>query len=196
MIGKFWLVLPVSLILLCQTTAAQNLSMAEQFRQFCSEQRLAYMNNSDYTPEINEKDNFIEIKKNNLTIQFSGYTRNDGTPMYVFSSYKDTCCGSPEITAACYIRENNAWKNITADAVPALTYNDFFGRDVAAPSQYQQAVQFRYVLHTNNQMEVVVEPRGQFDEKFLRIFEARRYAAVQMKWNRNANKFEIRKWLK
>jgi hypothetical protein len=170
--------------------------VTENFKQFCSQYRLNYLNTGSYTPEINEKDQLIEIRKDKLTIQFSEYNNADGQSLFVFSSFRDTCCGSPEITSGCYTKENGAWKDITSEVMPALTYNDFYGRDAAPPSQYLNAVQFRYVLHKNNQLQVVIEPKGQFDEKYLRIFEARKYAAVQLKWDRKNGKFEIQKWLK
>lgn len=198
MAGKLWLVLPVFLVMTVQITRAQNdaAQVTEQFKHFCSQYRLNYMNGGDYTPEVYEKDNLLEIKKEKLTIQFSGYGLNDGRELYVFSSFRDTCCGSPEITSGCYVKENEGWKDITAEVMPSLTYKDFFGRDAAPPSQYLSAVQFRYVLHKNNQVQVVIEPKGKFDEKFLRVFEARKYAAAQLKWNKKEGKFEIQKWLK
>ena len=197
MVGKLWLLTQVCLFITLYTTAQTgNTSVSEQFKQFCSQQRLNYMNPGEYTPVVYEKDNLVEVKKGSLAIQFSGYSMPDGREVYVFSSFRDTCCGSPEISSACYVPENNTWKDITAEVMPTLSYNDFYGRDAAPPSQYRDAVQFRYVLHKNNQLHVVIEPKGQFDEKYLRIFESRKYAAVQLKWDRKAGKFEIQKWLK
>lgn len=196
MSGKLWLV-SLCLVMALQTTAQDNAGLVtEQFKTFCTQYRLNYMSSSEYAPEVNEKDQLLEIKKDKLTIQFSGYQLSDGRDMFLFSSFRDTCCGSPEITSACYVKENNGWKDITAEVMPTLTYNDFYGRDAAPPSQYLSAVQFRYVLHKNNQVHIVIEPKGQFDEKFLRVFEARKYAAVQLKWDRKHGKFEVQKWLK
>jgi hypothetical protein len=198
MLGKILLALPLCLLLSVQNIAAQEDAgiVTEQFKHFCSQYRFNYMNSADYTPEVYEKDRLIEIKKEKLTIQFSGYEMGEAQNLFLFSSYRDTCCGSPEITSGCYVKENEGWKDVTTEVMPELTYKDFYGRDVAPPSQYLNSVQFRYVLHKNNQVQVVIEPKGKFDEKFLRVFEARKYAAVQLKWNRKAGKFEIQKWLK
>lgn len=198
MVGKLWLFTQICLFIGVQTVTAQtaNTSVSEQFKQFCSQQRLNYMNPGEYNAEVSEKDNLIEVKKGNLSIQFSGYTLPDGREMYVYSSFRDTCCGSPEITSACYVLENDKWKEVTAEVMPALTYNDFYGRDAAPPAQYSDAVQYRYVLHKNNQVQVVIEPKGKFDEKYLRVFESRKYAAVQLKWDQKTGKFTIQKWLK
>lgn len=195
MAGKLWLVF--CLFMAMQVNAQDNNGLvSEQFKHFCTQYKLNYMNSGEYAPEVSEKDNLIEIKKDKLTIQFSGYQLNDGREIFLFSSFRDTCCGAPEITSACYVKENNGWKDVTAEVMPALTYNDFYGCDAAPPSQYQDAVQFRYVLHKNNQVHIVIEPKGQFDEKYLRVFESRKYAAVQLKWDRKDGRFEIQKWLK
>lgn len=195
MAGKLWLV-SICLVMAFGAAAQDNTGLvSEQFKSFCTQYRLGYTG-SEYVPDVNEKNQLLEIKKDKLTIQFSGYQLGDGRDMYVFSSFRDTCCGSPEITSACYVKENNGWKDITAEVMPTLTYNDFYGRDAAPPSQYRDAVQFRYVLHKNNQVHIVIEPKGKFDEKFLRVFEARKYAAVQLKWDRKEGRFEIQKWLK
>jgi hypothetical protein len=172
-------------------------SLEEVFKSFCHFQPMALCQEQDAERNVSEKNGLIEIKKGQLTIQFARYNRGDNKSFYSFSYYRDTCCGAPLVKSACYMFENNQWKDITTEVMPALTFNDFYGPDVAPPQQYQQTVQYRYVLHKNNQVHVVIEPLGtKLDEKFIRIFERRKYAAVLTKWNSNSGRFEIQKWLK
>jgi hypothetical protein len=185
-------------VLVCAVVKAQdNNTIEESFKSFCGQKGFAYLNDNSFSREFNEKNNLAELKKGQLTIQFAAYSRGDGSRLYVYSYFKDTCCSAPEITSACYIKENGGWKEVTREVMPQWTFNDFYGPDVAPPSQYVNSVTYRYVLHKNNQLHVVVEPSGvKLDEKFVRIFEQRKYAAVQTRWNSNTNHFEIQKWLK
>jgi hypothetical protein len=188
----------VAAVICLGVKAQQEKTIKAAFKDFCSKKGYNYLNDNGFSAEYNEKNSLAELKKGMLTIQFAAYDRGAGQKLYVYSYFKDTCCSAPEITSACFTYSDAAgWQDITKEVMPELTFKDFYGPDVAPPSQYLNTVQFRYVLHKNNQLHVVVEPLGvKLDEKFVRIFEQRKYAAVQTKWNSNSNKFEIQKWLK
>lgn len=185
-------------VLVCAAVKAQdNYTIEESFKNFCSQKGYTCQSEDGFTRSFDEKNRLAELKKGQLTIQFAAYKRDNGSSLYVYSYFKDTCCGAPDITSACFEYENNTWKDVTAGVMPAWSFNDFYGPDVAPPSQYVNAVTYRYVLHKNNQLHVVVEPKGvKLDDKFVRVFEQRKYAAVQTKWNNNTGRFEIKKWLK
>jgi hypothetical protein len=178
--------------------AQQEKTIEESFKNFCAQKGYPYLSDAGFSSTINEKSGLVELKKGQLTIQFASYNRGGDEKLYVYSYFKDTCCSAPEIISACYTyNATDGWKDVTSEVMPDFSFTDFYGPDVAPPSQYLNTVQYRYVLHKNNQLHVVIEPSGvKLDEKFIRIFEQRKYAAVQTKWNSGSNKFEIQKWLK
>ncbi len=146
---------------------------------------------------VAEKNSFLELKNKNTTLQFGRYEGTEEKEIFVFNYFVDTSYNQPAISIGCYEYINNTWKEVTDVVLPMLSFNDFYGTATAPPKSFANTVQFRFILHKNNTLHIVIEPhiKGE-NEKFDRIFDQRRYAAVQTKWNKNTAKFEIAKWLK
>jgi hypothetical protein len=150
-----------------------------------------------FVQKIDKKNSFVELVKEKTTIQFGRYEGKDNEYVYVFNYFSDSSFYKPGISVGCYKYINNVWVEVTDVVMPMLSFNDFYGNGVVPPKTYVNTVQFRFILHKSNLLHIVIEPNmNREDPKFDRIFDSRKYAAAQTRWNRNEERFEIVKWLK
>jgi hypothetical protein len=167
------------------------------FQDFAKIKKYEHLLTTDFEKQINEKKSFIELKQNNVTVQFGKYTGAKGEDIYVFNYFADSSYNNPGIRLGCYKYKKGEWIEVTDEVLPIISYKDFYGDVTAPPRSYLNTVQYRFVLHKNLTMHIVIEPRIKNDDaKFDRIFDRRKYAAVKTKWNKNTGQFEIVKWLK
>jgi hypothetical protein len=168
-------------------------NIEEAFISFAKVKKLELL--TDFEKNVSGKNSFVEYKKGCVTVQFGKY--ESAEDVYVFNYFADTSFNTPGIKMGCYQYKNEQWVEVTDMVIPALTFNDFYGTTTAPPKSYANTVQFRFLLHKNNTLHIIIEPniKGE-DPKFDRIFDQRKYGAVQTKWNKNTQKFEITKWLK
>jgi predicted adenine nucleotide alpha hydrolase (AANH) superfamily ATPase len=169
----------------------------DAFVDFCAFKKIEYLITPDFKKEINEKKAFLVLHKNAHIVQFGRYNTDAGKEIYIFNYFADTSYLKAGIITGCYTYENDLWVEVTDQVMPLLNFKDFYGPNIAPPKKYMHTVQFRYELHKNDFIKLIIEPYWDGnDEKKDRIFEQKKYSALQLKWNKKAGKFEINKWLR
>jgi hypothetical protein len=172
-------------------------SIEDAFSSFAKIKKLEVLGIKEFTKTAFDKTSFIEFTKNNITVQFGKYNASNDEDVYVFNYFADTSFNTPGIKIGCYKYQQDQWVEVTDQVLPTLSFNDFYGDVTAPPKSYANTVQFRFLLHKSNTLHIIIEPNMKNeDPKFDRIFDQRKYAAVQTKWNKSTRKFEITKWLK
>jgi hypothetical protein len=192
-------VMLTSIIVLVQSVLFANEfeSFEMAFQNFAKNKKYEHLLTPEFEKQINEKKSFIELKQNNVTVQFGKYTSAKGEDIYVFNYFADSSYNNPGIRLGCYKYKKGEWVEVTDEVLPIISYKDFYGNVTAPPKSYLRTVQYRFVLHKNLTMHIVIEPRIKKDDaKFDRIFDRRKYAAVKTRWNKSTGQFEIVKWLK
>lgn len=172
-------------------------SFEDAFKSFCSFKKIEAAITPEFKKTVNEKKAFIEMTKDEYLIQFGRYNNAAGTDIYVFNFFADTSYFRAGISIGCFQYINNNWVEVTDVVMPMLNFKDFYGPNSAPPKTYMNTVQFRYELHKTDYMKMIIEPKWDgVDLKKERIFDQKKYSALQLKWNKNKGKFEINKWLR
>jgi hypothetical protein len=171
----------------------------KSFEDFCTAQGFSNLLTETYKKEVDEKENFVELKKNCQLVQFSKYVSNDDQEIYLFSNFVTSNCGLvPTVQAGCYmLNSNNTWKEVTKAVMPDVSFMDFYGEDAKPPKGYENLGTVRYELRKNNSVTLVLEQNWANDDpKKERIFNQVKYSAIDLKWNKKDGVFTIKKWLR
>jgi hypothetical protein len=193
---KLQLVL-LGIVLSLSSYAKSFTTIDSAYHSFSKQVKSALLFNIAFNKKIDENNSFIELIKDDVTIHFGKYNGKNNEDIYVFNFFKDSLYYNSTISIGCYKYINDKWVEVTDEVMPMLTFNDFYNDHTAPPKSYTNKVQFRFILHKNKILNIVIEPNTNHgDDKFDRIFDQRKYAAVKAKWNKKEGRFEIIKWLK
>ncbi len=187
----------LGLVLSLGSVANSFSSIESAYESFSQQVKSELLFNSTFKKEVDENNSFIELKKDDVTVQFGKYNGKSNEDIYVFNFFKDSLYYNSKISIGCYKHIDNKWVEVTDEVMPMLTFADFYNDHTAPPKSYNNKIQFRFILHKTKILNIVIEPfTNKGDDKFDRIFDQRKYAAVKAKWNKKEGKFEIIKWLK
>lgn len=185
----------LSLVILINSVRAFT-SMQAAFSSFLSYKKIILPTALLQRLDVDDKNGLIECKLINTRVQFGKYN-SMSNEIYVFNYFADTSFNQPGISIGCYTFVHNNWIEVTDAVMPAINFYDYYGTTKAPPKMYANAVQYRFLLHKNKTLQIVIEPRvkGQ-DARFDRVYDQRRYAAASTRWNKKEGRFELTKWLK
>ncbi len=191
-----YVIVCVAIINLFFTTRQENFT--QSFEKFCVAQGFSHLLTESFIKEINEKKSFVELKKNCQLVQFTKVTTNEDEDIFLFSNFVTSNCGLiPTVNTGCYTYNNNEWTDVTKKVMPQISFLEFYGDDQKPPKGYENIGTYRYELHKNGDVKLVLEQNWSNDDpKKERIFNQVKYSAIDLKWNKADGNFTIKKWLR